>query len=338
MRTSRITAFALALGLLGFAAVGASAEGTTDTAKAKLRVAGVFPGSIQDADYNALGYLALEEVKKSLGAETSFSEKVAVPDAERVIKEYINEGFNVIWVHGNQFNSAAFKVGPTAPNVVFIVEGDGKPDAPLANFWYIDRNYYTGFYVLGWLAALQTKAGRIGYVAGLELPFTRGEINAVKQAIRDSGARASFEHIYVGDFNDPVKARQAAEGLIAKGVDVIISAVNLGNLGIYAAAKEAGRPVWITTTYTSKKNEAPANYLTSDIFDFNVTLKQILERVAKGEKGGFVPMEYGEGKARTTEMPIANSTPEINEKVKAVAAEVAAGKRTVVKNLDAILP
>lgn len=234
-----------------------------------------------------------------------------------------------------QFNSAAFKIGPTAPNTIFIVEGDGKADAPLPNFWYIDRNYYTGFYTLGYLAALQTKAGRIGYVAGLELPFTRGEINAVKQAIRESGVKASFEHIYVGDFNDPVTARQAAEGLIAKGVDVIISAVNLG---IYPEVKEAGRPVWITTTYTSKKDQAPANYLTSDILDFNVTLKQILAGIARGEKGGFVVMEYGEGKARYTEMPLMNVTPEVNDKVNKVAADVASGRIAVVKNLPQILP
>ncbi len=335
MKTHRIVALALALAL---AAIAAGAEGTKETAGSKLRVAALFPGSIQDADYNALGYLALEEAKKAFGVETAFSEKVAVPDAERVIKEYVNEGFNVIWVHGNQFNSAAFKVGPAAPDTTFIVEGDGKPDAALPNFWYVDRNYYTGFYTLGWLAALQTKAGKVGYVAGLELPFTRGEINAVKQAIRESGVKASFEHIYVGDFNDPVKARQAAEGLIAKGVDVIISAVNLGNLGIYAAVKEAGRPVWITTTYTSKKDQAPANYLTSDIFDFNVTLKQILERIGKGEKGGFVVMDYGEGKARYTEMPVMNTTQEISEKVKKVASDVASGRVAVVKNLAQILP
>lgn len=335
MKTHRILALVLTLALVAAAAV---AEGAKETAGAKMRIAALFPGSIQDADYNALGYMALEEAKKAFGAETAFSEKVAVPDAERVIKEYVNEGYGIIWVHGNQFNSAAFKIGPTAPNTIFIVEGDGKADAPLPNFWYIDRNYYTGFYTLGYLAALQTRAGKIGYVAGLELPFTRGEINAVKQAIRDSGSKASFEHIYVGDFNDPVKARQAAEGLIAKGVDVIISAVNLGNLGIYPAVKEAGRPVWITTTYTSKKDQAPGNYLTSDIFDFNVTLKQILGSIAKGEKGGFVVMDYGEGKARYTEMPIMNVTLEINEKVKKVAADVASGRIAVVKNLAQILP
>jgi basic membrane protein A and related proteins len=335
MNGRRILALTLALGLLGFAV---GAEGTKETARPKLKIAAVLPGSIQDADYNALGYLALEEAKKAFGAETAFSEKVAVPDAERVMKEYINEGYGVIWVHGNQFNSAALKIGPTSPNTIFIIEGDGKPDQALPNFWYVDRNYYTGFYTLGYLAALQTRSGKIGYVAGLELPFTRGEINAVKQAIRESGIKASFEHVYVGDFNDPVKARQAAEGLIAKGIDVIISAVNLGNLGIYAAAKEAGKPVWITTTYTSKKDQAPANYMTSDIFDFNVTLKQILERVGKGEKGGFIVMEYGAGKARYTEVPLLNTTADINEKVKAMAADVASGKKAVVKNLAEILP
>ncbi len=301
-----------------------------------IKLAAIFPGSIQDADYNALGYVALQTVKSKFKVETAFSERVAVPDAQRVMTEYVNEGFNVIWVHGNQFNSAADKVADQYPKVSFIVEGDGKPDNAKPNMWYVDRNYYTGFYVLGRLAAVATKTGKIGWLGGLELPFTRGEVNAVKQAIRDSGKKVSFEYVYVGDFNDAVKARQGAEGLISKGIDVIISAVNLGNFGLYTAVKEAKTKVYFTTTYTSKKDQAPANYLTADIFDFNVVMSKIVTRLAAGERGGDLVMEYGDGNARHADFPISNVDAAINTEIKKVADDVASGKIKVVKNLKEI--
>ncbi|MGC9088719.1 MAG: BMP family protein [Caldisericia bacterium] len=302
------------------------------------KLATVMPGSIQDADYNTIGYIATQEVGKEFGIDVAYSEKVAVPDAERVIKEYIADGYNIIWVHGGQFNSAALKVADENPNVTLIVEVDAKPQDMKPNVWYFHRNFHTGFYILGALAALKTETGKIGYIGGLEMPFTYGEINAVKQALKDLGSKATLEYVYAGDFNDPLKARQAAESLIAKGVDVILSSVNLGNYGIYNALAEAKRPVYITVKYTDKSSQAPQNYLTADLFDFRVPLREVVSRVLKGEKGGFLMLEYGEGKARYTQFPIKNVSEEINNKVKQIADDVASGKIQVIQKLDAINP
>lgn len=306
--------------------------------KPQVRMAALFPGSIQDADYNTIGYIALQETGNKYGFEVSYSEKVAVPDAERVMKEYINAGYNVIWVHGAQFNGAAIKIGDDYPKVTFIIEVDDTPAEMKANFWYMDRNFYTGFYVLGVLAALKTETGKIGYIGGLELPFTRAEINAIKQAIKDVESDAKLEYIYVGDFNDPLKTRQAAEGFISLGVDVIISSVNLGNFGLYNAAKEAKKTVFITTKYTDKEAQAPENFLTSDLFSFEIPIKEIVGRILDGEKGGFILLEYGEGKARYAQFPIKNVSEEIGAKVKQIAQDVASGKISIVKNLEKILP
>lgn len=302
------------------------------------KLATVMPGSIQDADYNTIGYIATQEVGKEFGIDVAYSEKVAVPDAERVIKEYIADGYNIIWVHGGQFNSAALKVADENPNVTLIVEVDAKPQDMKPNVWYFHRNFHTGFYILGALAALKTQTGKIGYIGGLEMPFTYGEINAVKQALKDLGSKATLEYVYAGDFNDPLKARQAAESLIARGVDVILSSVNLGNYGIYNALAEAKRPVYITVKYTDKSSQAPQNYLTADLFDFRVPLREVVSRVLKGEKGGFLMLEYGEGKARYTQFPIKNVSEEINNKVKQIADDVASGKIQVIEKLDAINP
>ena len=54
---------------------GETEEGGSD----EIKLAAVFPGSIQDADYNTLGYIALQEAANRSGIKSAYSEKVAVP-------------------------------------------------------------------------------------------------------------------------------------------------------------------------------------------------------------------------------------------------------------------
>src|SRR5690554_5561018 len=63
--------------------------GAADGEGSDLRFAMILPGPIQDADYNAIGYEAVQAVGSELGVETAYSEEVPVADAERVAREYI---------------------------------------------------------------------------------------------------------------------------------------------------------------------------------------------------------------------------------------------------------
>ena len=67
------------------------------------KLAAIFPGVITDADYNTLAYVGVSELQKATGIETTYSESVAVPDVDRVMREYIDAGYNMIWTHGGQF-------------------------------------------------------------------------------------------------------------------------------------------------------------------------------------------------------------------------------------------
>lgn len=318
-------------------------EETTDPAEDvehPVRLATIMPGSVQDADYNTLGYTAVEAVHGEFGIEPAFSERVAVPDAKRVMQEYIDAGFNAIWVHGSQFNSYAFELAEEHPDVSFIVEVDMIPDDMFDNVWYMNRNFYTGFYVLGALAANVTETDHIGWVGGLALAFTIGEINAIQQALVDQGREdIKLSYIYVGDFNDPVGTRQAAESLIANDVDVIISSVNEGNYGLFNAVEETEKAVYITTKYTDKQSLAPDNYLTTDGFDFSLPLIEAVENISQGQMGGVLDLNYGkEGEApRYTIFPIANVDDEINDMIMQVAQDVEDGTIVVEMEMSEIL-
>lgn len=293
----------------------------------KYKLAAIFPGTIQDADYNTLGYLALSDVKSTFGIDTAYSERVAVADAERIMKEYISLGYNLIWAHGGQFLSAVLSVARQYPNVIFIGEADTPVQEKPENVWIIDRNFHTGFYVLGVIAALSTKTGKIGYIGGQDLPFSKAEINAVRDAIKKYNPSASLIYIWVGDFNDPVKAKAAAETLIAQGVDIILSSVNLGNYGIFEAIKNSGKKVLLTVKYTDKSSMLPDSIVTSYMYNFSVALNYIVGKILSGEKGGYYKMEFG--KACYILFPLKNVPKSVEDEARKASEDLISGRLVV---------
>ncbi len=302
-------------------------EAPTETAP-EYKLAAILPGTIQDADYNTLGYLALSHVKDVYGIETAYSEKVAVPDAERVIEEYINLGYNIIWSHGAQFNTAALKKASEHPDVIFIIETDGPLENQPNNVWVIDRNFPTGFYVLGVIAGKATQTGKIGYIGGIDLPFSKAEVNAALMGIKSVNPDAELKFVWVGDFNDPVKTRSIAESLISEGVDFIMSSVNLGNYGIFEAVKSADHKVLVTVKYTDKSSFAPDNYVTAYIYDFGVGLEYVIGHIINnGETSGYYKLEFGKG--CYIQFPLKNVSEDVEQAAKDVEQKIINGEIVV---------
>ena len=296
------------------------------------KLAAIFPGVITDADYNTLAYVGVSELQKETGIETAFSEGVAVPDVDRVMREYIDAEYNIIWTHGGQFVTQTVDLARLFPDVIFIAEGDAPVENPPANLWFIDRNFHVGFYGIGALAALQTETGKIGYLGGLALPFSYAEAHAVRQAVTDLGLDVQIVAVWAGDFNDPTKARQVADALIADGCDVIMGSLNLGMFGLFEAAKASGTDVRVTAKYTDKATYAPENYMTSLIYDFAGPLTEIYNRILAGETGGYYPLGFDTGVS--LQQPLRNVSPEVQARMETILQDLVDGKIQVVKDVS----
>jgi len=298
------------------------------------KMAAILPGVITDADYNTLGYLGLLGVQKDLGIEVAYSESVAVPDVDRVMREYIDDGFNIIFTHGGQFVSQTLELAGEFPDVYFIAEGDGNVEDAPENFWIIDRNFQVGFYAIGAVAAQQTQTGKIGYIGGLTLPFSYAEVHAMEQAIDDLELDVELNPVWVGNFNDPTKARELADAMIADGVDVIVGSLNLGMFGLFEAVKAAPEPVWVTAKYTDKTNFAPENYVTSVLYDFEGPLTEIAQKIMDGETGGYYPLGFDTGVA--LQLPLSNVTEDLNTGMTELIEKIESGEIEVIKNTEPI--
>ncbi|MGY1619591.1 BMP family protein [Geodermatophilus sp. SYSU D00691] len=299
MRSARLSATALAATtLLALTACGGDGDGGGGGEGGggdAPRIAAVFSGTTTDADYTFLGLEALEAAEADHGAEITYSESVQVPDAERVLREYVADGYTVIWTHGSQFYDATVAVAQEAPDVVFIAEQDTEPADVPENVWVLDRNFHLAFYPLGVLAAEASQSGQIAYLGGVTLPFSYSEVHAVEQALADTGSDATLTPVWTGDFNDPTRAQQFTSQLLADGNDVILTSLNLGAVGAFEGVADAPDGVLMTAKYTDKSNLSPDHYLTSVLYDFSVMLDEILTSVEDGETGGYLGMDYEQG-------------------------------------------
>jgi basic membrane protein A len=254
----------------------------------------IVPGPIEDADYNFRGYEVAQDIKKRFKIETSYSERISPADAERVAREYISSGFTIIGFHGGQYVRLVQKLAPKFPGTTFIMESSGKFKVP-KNVWNIHRHYFEAFYPFGVLAGLATKTNKVGVIAGIQLPDFKASINTISDALKATNPKAKLVYAFTGNQNDPVKARQTADAMIANGVDFIINMVNLGVYGVVEAAKKAKSKVLVTTFYTDKTDKAPKHFAGTLIIDFRPPYQKAMQGIMKGAMGGYVPMRPGVG-------------------------------------------
>ena len=259
-----------------------------------LDVAFVLPGLISDGSFNAQAYKSILETEKALGMEYTYVEGLGAPsDAEKAIRDYAAEGWSVVWAHGGQYPNAVLAVAPDFPDTTFVTLAGPGLELP-DNVWISGNDEEDGFFMAGVLAGLKTESNTIGYVGGMEIPIYAATAMAYEAGAKYVNPDVEVLIVFTGDFNDPTAAKEAAVAQIESGADVIAHSMNLGAFGLFEAAEEA-EGVWVIGKDNDQSTMAPGIVLTSVIFDYETQMQRILERIAAGEKSGYLPHSLREG-------------------------------------------
>ncbi|RZL23501.1 MAG: BMP family ABC transporter substrate-binding protein [Rhodococcus sp. (in: high G+C Gram-positive bacteria)] len=234
---------------LALAAVAATALTLTSCSSADsepssdaLSVGVFFPGSISDTGFMESGYLGYQRMVETYGdrIDASYVEQVAAADYQQALQRFASTNDLVISV-GGQTDADVRKIAAQFPDVKFVEIGGPADAVPLDNLAYYDPQQAEAEFLSGAVAASVSKTGTVGFVGGVELPAIVNAASAFQ-----SGATLTRPDIrvlspqYVGDFNDPAKAKQAASAEFSGGADVLGQIVNLGKQGLQQAAREAG--------------------------------------------------------------------------------------------------
>ncbi len=189
---------------------------------------------------------------------------------------------------------------------------------------------HEGSFLVGVLAALASKTGKIGFVGGQDIPLVRKVLCGYEQGARYADPKVLFVSAMTGTTNaawtDPARGAELTRTQAAQGADVIFAAAGTTGLGVLQAAKDLGL---LGVGVDSNQNGLhPGSILTSMLKRTDVAVYQAFKGVkpgitALGLKEDALDLAFDEHNAKLV-------SPEMRRRVDAAKADIVAGRIQVI--------
>ena len=214
---------------------------------------------------------------------------------EQGLRNFAEKGFSPILAVGFAFTDALTKVAKDFPNTHFGII-DSVVDAP--NVQSIVFKEQEGAYLVGILAAMASKSGKVGFVGGMDIPLIRRFACGYVGGVHAANAKAEVIQNMTGTtgdaWNDPVKGGELAKAQIAAGADVIYHAAGATGNGVLQAAADAHK-LGIGTD-ANQDYMHPGSVLTSNLKRVDTAAINLFTDEKDGKfKGGIKVLGLAEG-------------------------------------------
>jgi len=257
----------------------AAAPAAKDTGKGSFAV--VLTGPWQDHSWNEAGYQATQALGKK-GVKIAFSENVKDADAARVLRQYCEQGYEMIVAHSFSFQDAAFQVAQECPKSNFAWGGGIKRMAK--NVADYDQPFYEAAYPIGVLAGHMSKTGVLGALYGFDIPVCHAMGEALLAGAKTVNPNAKLITTAVGDWVDVAKAKEAALAQKDAGVDFWIECGEGPALGAIEAAKEKGG--YVTGYVGDMTSNGPDTVLVNLVWNLEPLFTKMLDDTHAGKFDG----------------------------------------------------
>jgi basic membrane protein A and related proteins len=245
---------------------------------APLKVGFVFVTPVGQAGWSyqhELGRLAME---RALGARVQSTVVEAVaegPDAERVMRDLASQGHQLIFATSFGYLDGALRVAAEFPGVRFEHAG-GYKTAPNLNTY--NARVYESRWLAGRLAALNSRSGVAGYVAGFAVPEVVQGINAFALGMRSVNPKAEVRVLWLQSWFDPAREREAALTLVNQGADLLTN--HTASPAVALAAEELG--VKLIANQSDMRRFAPKAQLGAVTYQWGSYYTQVARAVLDG--------------------------------------------------------
>ena len=195
-----------------------------------------------DKSFNEAAYNGAERWKKEGGKAYLDFEIANEAQREQAMRRMADKGANPIIAIGFSQGSTVEKVSKDYPKLQFAII-DSVVKAP--NVESIVFKEQEGSFLVGMMAALASKTGKVGFIGGMDIPLIRKFQCAYEQGAQHTDPKATVVSNMTGTtpaaWSDPTRGAELARSQFAGGADIVFAAAGGTGLGVYQAAKEAGR-------------------------------------------------------------------------------------------------
>lgn len=267
-----------------------STEKTSDKEEV-MKVGFVYIGPVTDGGWTQSHDEGAKYLEEQLGDKVEVIRKENVsegPDSEKTIRDMVDLGCKVIFTTSLGYMDYTEKVAKDNPDVVFLHCSGYKTLDNMGNYFgkMIEPRYLSGI-----VAGLETKTGKIGYVAAMPYSEVIRGINAFTLGVKSVNPDATVEVTWTNTWFDPVKEKEAAKALLDKGCDV--TAQHQDSTATQIAASEAGVA---SIGYDLDHEDKVSGYMTAPIWNWGAyylkTVQEVMDGTWKSESY-WGPMKDG---------------------------------------------
>ena len=261
---------------------------TPDTTEAMapmepLRIAIVAPSASNDLAFTQSIVDAVNViVAEHPGTEVAITDGTfIVDDAAAAIRGYADEGYDLVIAHGSQYGGPLQEIAGDFPDTAFAW-GTSADTFGLSNVSAYTAASDQGGYVMGVIAAGLSDSGVIGVVGPIEVGDAKLYVDGFHNGAVASGD-VTVNINYIGSFSDVALASEAAQAHVASGADVLTGSAQMvvGAVGV----AQANGALWFGTQ-ANQTDLAPSQVVASQVYKWEVVLRQILADHAAGTLGG----------------------------------------------------
>lgn len=206
---------------------------TSDTGEEVVyhKVGYIFAGTVDEG--TTIGEMNEQRIKASnrSSVDTCYIEGVTVSDFETAVKQLVSAGCTDIVAASHIYAHSLSSVSTKYMNINFIGYGANSSGA---NVTVYTEETYQGAYVAGMVAAYNSNAQKIGFVADTQLMYATQAINA---AALGTQLVYSNPKLYVAAATRSGEIANAVDALLEQGCDVIIGYTNSAYTESYCQQK-----------------------------------------------------------------------------------------------------
>ncbi|MDE2416196.1 MAG: BMP family ABC transporter substrate-binding protein [Burkholderiales bacterium] len=276
-----------------------------------------------DKSFNEAAFHGMEKWKKESGKQYLEFEIANESQREQAIRRMAEKGASPIIGVGFSQASSIEKVAKEFPKLNFAIV---DMVVGLPNVQSVVFKEQEGSFLVGAMAAMASKSGKVGFVGGMDIPLIRKFECGYEQGAKYVNNKVEVLQNMTGTtgaaWSDPARGGELAKAQFAKGVDVVFAAAGGTGTGVYQAAKDSGK---LAIGVDSNQNHLqPGTMLTSMLKRVDVAVYN----VAKAHKGGIMVLGLKEGGVdyAMDEYNAKLVTADMKKKVEAVKADIISGK------------
>lgn len=271
----------------------------------------ITPASRTNQAWDQQGVDNLTTVGKEDGFKVEVAENAGYEDITPILQDLVDDGSDLLICHASGYQTVCPEFAQATGVPVVVIENPNAVTEGLVSD--IETQAQEAAYLAGVLAGTESKSSIVAIVVTGEPPTWNYMTVGFAEGLHSVRPDATLLYSVVGEaaYDDAVNAKRVTDTVLAAGADIVFGMGDGASFGMIQAIREFNgqqpaekQAKFIDVIGDKSKSEAKDFLLTSVLFDYTGTYRQLVNDLEAGTFGSVVTMNLENNGVRLLESPI----------------------------------